>query len=263
MKKRGHSELVVFGRRAVVEALQQGRDDIEVSDVWVAKTVAGVFRRELALLCRERGIDLQVGTLAQVRSLSGEPRYDQGVVARIRFERVIEVEAYLETRKGRAARHPVRLIALDGVTNSQNVGMVVRTLVACGLQGILWPMIGSPWINGLVIKASAAAIYHCNILRCETLALGLLALKGAGFEVIGLAHPSGSNLFDCELPHRAIFVAGSETKGLSDEVAELLDRRVEIPLAGPVESLNVAVAASLACYRAAGAISGLPPNDSR
>jgi 23S rRNA (guanosine2251-2'-O)-methyltransferase len=134
--------------------------------------------------------------------------------------------------------------------------MVVRTLVGCGLDGMLWPLIGSPWVNGLVIKASASAVYRCNVLRCETLALGLSTIKGAGFEIVGLSHPAESNLFDYEVPHRVVFVAGSETKGLSPEVTEMLDRQLEVPLAGPIESLNVAVAASLACYKAAGLVSG-------
>ncbi len=263
MKKRGHRELVVFGRRAVREALDQDARDLEVCEVWVAKSVPAPFRADLLAACRKSGIDLRVGTPAQVRALSGEPRHDQGVAARIRLGRVIDVTTYLEAQKGKAARQPKRLIALDGVTNSQNIGLVVRTLVACGLGGILWPKIGSPWVNGLAIKASASALYRCNILCCETLAEGLMELKVAGFEVAGLTHPEGSNLFEHELPHRSVLVAGSETKGLSREVTEMLDRRLSIPLQGPVESLNVAVAVSLACYKAAGTISGQPLKGAR
>ncbi len=258
MKKRGQSELVVFGRRAVSEALAQAQGDVEVCEVWAAKSVAAAFRGELSQACRQRGVELRIGSAAEVHAFSGEPRHDQGVAAQIRLGRLIETDSFVEAQKGAAARHPVRIIALDGVTNSQNIGMVVRTLVGCGLDGMLWPLIGSPWINGLVIKASASALYRCNILRCETLALGLSTLKGAGFEIVGLTHPARSNLFDYEVSHRVVFVVGSETKGLSPEVAEMLDRRLEIPLVGPIESLNVAVAASLACYKAAGLVSGPP-----
>jgi 23S rRNA (guanosine2251-2'-O)-methyltransferase len=259
MKKRGHGELVVFGRRAVLEALAQSKDDLEVGEVWVAKSVAAAFRAELTRACRQRGIELRVGTAAEISVLSEEPRHDQGVAARIRLGRLIETDAFIEAHKGAAARRPVRLIALDGVTNSQNIGMVVRTLVGCGLDGMLWPLIGSPWINGLAIKASASAIYRCNILRCESLTLGLSILKGAGFQIVGLGHPAESNLFDYDVPHRVVFVAGSETKGLSSEVASLLDHHLEIPLPGPVESLNVAVAVSVACYKAAGLVSAKAP----
>ena len=255
MKKRGHSELVVFGRRAVVEALAESADDVEVCEVLVAKSAPGTFRGELAEACRKRGIEMRSGTPAQVSALSGEPRHDQGVAARIRLGRVMEIESFLERRKGAGARKPVRLLALDGVTNSQNIGMATRTLVGCELGGLIWPTQGSPWVNGLVIKASASAIYRCNVLRCETLAEGLIAAKRAGFDLVGLAHPGQENLFDYKVPHRAVFVVGSETKGLSEDVRPLLDRTLEIPIRGPVESLNVAVAASLACYKAAGLVS--------
>jgi len=254
MKKRGHSELVVFGRRAVLEALAQPDSDVEVCEVWVVKSTPGTFRSELAAACRKRALELRSGSLAQVNAFSGEPKHDQGVAARIRLGRIAEVESFLEARKGKHARAPMRLLALDGVTNSQNIGMAVRTLVGCQLDGLIWPAQGSPWINGLVIKASASAIYRCNVLCCDTLSEGLIATKRQGFELVGLAHPADGNLFEYELPHRAVFVVGSETLGLSDDVMGLLDQTLEIPLAGPVESLNVAVAASLACYKAAGIV---------
>lgn len=259
MKKRGHREMVVFGRRAVLEALAQDPSDLEICEVWLARSVGGSFRHELEQACRNSKLDLRLGSPAEVHELSGEARHDQGVAARVRLGRVIDLSNYLENRKGAAARHPMRLIALDGVTNSQNIGMVVRTLVACGLDGILWPAVGSPWVNGLAIKASASALYRCNILCCDSLIEGLVDLKRAGFEIAGLMHPAGANLFEHELAHRSVIVAGSETAGLSKEVMELLDHRLAIPLAGQVESLNVAVAASLACYKAAGMVSGLRP----
>ncbi len=256
--RRGHRELIVFGRRAVLEALAQRPDDLAVVEVSVAKSTATSFRVDLERVCRERGVALRSVTIGEVNALSEAPRHDQGVVARVALARVIEVETFVEQHTGRRARKPLRLLALDGVTNAQNVGMVVRTVVACGLDGMLWPRAGIPWIQGLVVKASASAVYRCNVLRCETLVEGLHALQGAGFEVLGLAHPGQARLFDHAPAHRSIFVAGSETEGLSESVRELCDATLEVPLVGPVESLNVAVAASLACFHAAGL---LAPNE--
>jgi hypothetical protein len=71
----------------------------------------------------------------------------------------------------------------------------------------------------------------------------LTDLKRAGFEIAGLTQKDASNLFDHEFPDRSVLVAGSETMGLSSEVAKLLDRRLSIPLRGSVESLNVAAEA--------------------
>lgn len=263
MKKRGHRELVVFGRRAVREALAQAPADLAVEQVWISRSAPAALRAELEPACRARGLDLRVVSDAEVHALSRQPRHDQGVAAAVCLGRVCEVEAFLERRTGRDARDPVRLLALDGITNAQNVGMVVRSVVGCGLDGLLWPRIGSPWIDGLVIKASASAIYRCNVLRCDLLVAGLLTLQGAGFRVVGLVHPGEGDLFDYAVPHRAVFVAGSETRGLSREVSALCDARLGIPLPGPVESLNVAVAASLACYKAAGLVCGSSTSGNR
>jgi len=54
------------------------------------------------------------------------------------------------------------------------------------MDALLWPTVGSPWINGLVVKASAGTVLRCPILRCEESIHGLLALQGAGFDLVGL-----------------------------------------------------------------------------
>jgi 23S rRNA (guanosine2251-2'-O)-methyltransferase len=165
---------------------------------------------------------------------------------------VIEVEAWLAETTGRAARRALRVLALDGVTNSQNVGMVVRSVVGAGLDGLLWPVAGQPWVNGLVMRAAAGALFHCPILRCGTLLEGLAALQAAGFEVFGLDGAARDSLFAHPPPHRAAYVLGSESEGLSDAVRAVVDHPVAIPMPGRLESLNVAVAAGLVCFHAAG-----------
>ena len=100
------------------------------------------------------------------------------------------------------------------------------------------------------VAAAAGAIYACPIATCGRLEDGLATLQGAGFVAIGLDAGASGSLFDLEPPHRAIFVLGSESSGLSPGVSALLDRRVAIPMHPAVESLNVAVAAGLVCYHA-------------
>jgi 23S rRNA (guanosine2251-2'-O)-methyltransferase len=174
------------------------------------------------------------------------------VVARIRLMNVTEVDAFTEGLTGAGAARPARVIALDGVTNPQNIGMIVRSAAAAGMDAILWPGAGSPWVSGLIIKASAATVYRFPIVRCHTLAEGLYELKAAGFTLFGLASGVGGNLFDLDAPHRAAFVVGSETEGLSPEIDGLMDERLSIPMAPGVESLNVAAAATLVCFAATG-----------
>lgn len=249
---RAQTEITVYGRRAVLEALAS--ESVETSAVTVAEQTPAPFRKELGAACRARGVELATGTYAEVGRLSGDARNDQGVVARIRLRNVMEVETFLEGLTGAGAAKPARLVALDGVTNPQNVGMIVRSAAAAGLAGILWPAAGAPWVSGLIIKASAATVYRFPIVRCHTLAEGLYALKAGGFTLAGLSSEASRSLFDYAPAHRACFVVGSETEGLSREIEELMDEQLSIPMAPEVESLNVAAAATLVCFAAAGAL---------
>lgn len=247
-KVRGDSEIVIFGRRAVLEALVAPQ--VEVLEVRVARGVPVDFRGELTAACRRAEIPLDLRGFDEVAELSRAGRHDQGVAARIRLLAVSEVESFLDGLKGPRARRPVRVLALDGVTNSQNVGMIVRSLVASECDALLWPCAGSPWVDGLVVKASAATVYRCPIVRCETLAEGLVALQAAGFQCLGLAREAEVNLFDWQPPHRVACVVGGETTGIGPAVGPLLDGWLRIPMARGVESLNVAVAAALVCFQA-------------
>jgi 23S rRNA (guanosine2251-2'-O)-methyltransferase len=189
-----------------------------------------------------------------MNAYTGAPRHDQGIAAKVRLLRVIEAETFLENLKGKNAGQAIRVMALDGVTNSQNVGMVVRSVVGAGLSGMLWPLVGQPWINGLVIRAAAGSIFECPIIRCDSLVLGLAAFQAAGFSCLGLDSDASCSIFSTSPTHREVYVLGSESTGLSTEIQSLVDVRVSIPMVGSLESLNVAVAAGLVCFHAGGLI---------
>jgi len=254
-RERGESEIVIFGRHPVYEALRAGGAD--VLEVKVARGVSPADRHELRSRVASSGAEIGFEEISRdgMNRYTGAPRHDQGIAARVRLLRVTEVDGFVDRAKGRAARKPLRLLALDGVTNSQNVGMVVRSVVGAGLDGLLWPVVRQPWVNGLVVRAAAGAIFECPIVRCETLTVGLASLQAAGFSSFGLDAGASRSLFDVDPGHRAVFILGSESLGLSDEIRGMLDEPLAIPMAGPLESLNVAVAAGLVCFHAAGLLS--------
>jgi 23S rRNA (guanosine2251-2'-O)-methyltransferase len=163
------------------------------------------------------------------------------VVADVRAPGVGELDEWLPTASG-----SVSLLVLDGVTNPGNVGMIIRTAVAAGLSGVVLPRAGSPDVGPLVVKASAGVAFRATVLRATTAASACDALRRAGVEVIGLA-ADGDGLFDAALPERGAYVLGNETTGVSVDC----DRRLAIPLAGDVESLNVAVAAGVVSFELA------------
>src|SRR5690606_10472473 len=110
---------------------------------------------------------------------------------------------------------PTRVLAMDTITNPQNLGMIIRSAVAAGISAVLWPRVGCPWVNGLVIKSSAATVYKVPIVVCHDLASAIGHLQGVGFRVAGLEADDGTDLFDHTPSHRAVYVIGSETTGIS------------------------------------------------
>ena len=241
---RGREEITIFGRRAVMEALTCA--DVSVLKIAAAREIVGSFGVVLGRAAADAGLELEFMGPREISRLSADARNDQGVVARIALKKVSPLTDFL-SRQSAAAR----LIALDNVTNPQNVGMIVRSAVGAGLAGMLWPLAGSPWVSGLVIKSSASAIYRCPIVTTPSLAEGLGAMKQAGFSVVGLAAGKHPSLFEHRPRTRAVYIVGSETEGLSPETEALLDERLSIPMSNQVESLNVAVAASLVCFHVA------------
>jgi 23S rRNA (guanosine2251-2'-O)-methyltransferase len=141
------------------------------------------------------------------------------------------------------------IIALDGITNPQNLGMIIRSVTASPAQALLLPSKGTADISPLVIKASAGTLFKGNILRCDSLPKALQEFKQRGYEICTLSSHQATPLSDFAPKAPVIFVLGNETEGVSPDVAALSDHRVAIPMANGVESLNVAITAALIAFR--------------
>lgn len=245
--------ITVFGRKPVLEAVSDGA--MAVERIFVADSARGGVVQEILRAARQRGLEVQRVTERQVNRISRNARQDQGVAADVRARRMGAIGDQLAQIGPRAAA-----LVLDGVTTPANVGMILRSATAAGLNGIVLPRRGSPEVGPLVIKASAGVAFQAPIWRCETVEEGVAALKAAGFRLYGLAADGALDLFEAPFPDRVAFVLGNETHGVSPPIARLLDGAVRIPMAPGVESLNVATAGTLVGFellrraRAAGAL---------
>jgi 23S rRNA (guanosine2251-2'-O)-methyltransferase len=173
--------------------------------------------------------------------LAGNGKQDQGVLADVvapRMRRLVDA----------LADRPARVLVLDGVTTPANVGMILRTATAAGIEGIVVPRRGVASIDPLVVKASAGVAFHAPVLRCYTAEEACGALRDAGYPLFALDGSARQSLFDAELPRRAAYVLGGETDGVSEAVRRHVTGLVSIPMSGGVESLNVASAAAVLCF---------------
>jgi 23S rRNA (guanosine2251-2'-O)-methyltransferase len=234
--------ITVYGRKPVLEALDDA--GLRVDKVVLADGLRGEPVRAILAAARARGVPVQRASAHRVKVLAGNGRHDQGVLADVVAPRMAPVGEFLA---GLDAAAPAAVLVLDAVTNPANVGMLLRSATAAGLDGVLLPRRGVPAIDPLVIKASAGVAFRAPVLRASTAVEGCAALRAAGFGVFGL-DAGGASLLAAELPTRVALVLGNESDGLSAGVRAECDGLLAIPMHGGVESLGVASAGAVAAF---------------
>jgi 23S rRNA (guanosine2251-2'-O)-methyltransferase len=235
--------ITVYGRKPVLEALIDPA--LTVDKVIMAVQARGDIVTEILDAAARRQVPVQRASAHRVKVLAGNGRHDQGVLADVRAPRMRSLNSGLA-----ALGNPAAVLVLDAITNPANVGMILRTATAAGMDGVVLPRKGVPAIDPLVIKASAGVAFHAPVLRAATAEEGCATLRAAGFAVLGLSAsaPGAQSLFNYTPPPRVAYVLGNESGGLSPGVTTQITGRVSIPMAGNVESLNVATAAAVVCF---------------
>ena len=233
--------VTVYGRKPVLEALGDLR--LTVDKVVLADSARGPAAREIIDAARDRGVQVQRASAQRVKVLAGNGKQDQGVLADVVAPRMRTLAAALADR-----RPPTSVLLLDGITTPANVGMILRTATAAGLGGIVVPRKGVATIDPLVVKASAGVAFTAPVLRSFTAEEAAGALRDDGYTLVAMDAGARETVFSAEFPGKVAFVLGSETSGVTDGVRPLVKRWVSIPMAGGVESLNVASAAAVLCF---------------
>ncbi|MCU0272524.1 MAG: RNA methyltransferase [Acidimicrobiales bacterium] len=236
--------ITVPGRKPVLEALADER--LRVDKVLVSHGAGGPVVEEIVAAAARRKVPVERVTEQRVSLIAGGSRHHQGVVADVVAPGMQPVEAFLDRRR-RGKDWATTVLVLDRVHNPANVGMILRTAVGAGMDGVVVPHAGTADLGPVVLKASAGLAFGATILRSATTEDALDALRAHRFTIVGLA-ADGDPLFAADLPDRLALVLGNESEGLSPAVRERCDRTVAIPLAEGVESLNVAVAAGIVAY---------------
>jgi 23S rRNA (guanosine2251-2'-O)-methyltransferase len=165
------------------------------------------------------------------------------VVAECRPIPVSSLEAVVATSE------PAAVIVVDRVVDPHNLGAIVRSSVAAGITGFVMSDRRAAPLGGAAFKAAAGALEHATVSLVSSIAEAVSRLKRLGLWTVGLDAGADRSLFGLDLLAEPVAVViGGEGGGLSRLVADRLDVTVSIPMAGPTESLNASVAASLASF---------------
>ena len=232
---------VLAGRRPVLEGM---RGNARVRQIYTEPRRAFPDVLEAA---EAQSIPIANRDRAELDRLSDGVRH-QGVVALADDYQFCELDEILAHAEGAPA-----LVALDQVTDPQNLGAIIRSAVTLGLDGVIFPKHRAAGITSAVVRASAGATEHASIARVTNLQRTLLTLSESGMEIIGLDAGADIEIRELE-PSTAgrILVIGSEGKGLRRMVRQRCDIVVQIPQRGPMDSLNASVAAAIAMYEISG-----------
>lgn len=142
------------------------------------------------------------------------------------------------------------VLILDEIQDPQNFGTLLRTAEAVGVHGVVLPFRRTASVTPAVVSASSGAVEHLLITQVN-LAQGIDDLKTKGAWVIGLEGGSGSKPIDeVDLSGDLVIVVGSEGSGMRPLTRKMCDHLVRLPMRGQVDSLNAAVAGSVALYNA-------------
>ena len=187
------------------------------------------------------GVPRQLCETRELDHLSGS-REHQGVA--------LLVDGYPYADADRLVRSDL-VVVLDQVGDPRNVGAVVRSALAAGAGGLALPRHRSAAITPAAVKTSAGASEHLDVARVTNIAAFLEKLKAGGFWVYGAAGDAETSYLDLDFSGRVAVVFGAEGKGLRPLVRRACDACARIPVRGPVDSLNVSVAAALFLFEAA------------
>ena len=236
--------LTIYGRNAVREALQDSTLRCYCIHLADSNREAGAIS-EIKTLAEKRAIPLKSHTRAALARISKNGKQDQGVAADIICPAFNTLERYLDSLN---AQSPARLLALDGITNPQNLGMIIRSARAGAIDGILWSRRGNAALGPLVIKASAGTVYRAPILICQNLVAALRSCGERGMDICTLEADATESIFERQAALQSVYILGNESTGVSPAVKQMATTAISIPMNNGVESLNVAVAASLIAY---------------
>ena len=239
--------ITIYGRNPVLEALRD--PELEIYRLHLAKSNRdSAIVRELKDLAAARNIEVALHNREQLSRISKNSKQDQGVACDIYCSGFQPYQESLDSLADQSKSKKIAIIALDSVTNPQNLGMIIRSVTASPAYGLLLPSKGSAALSPLVIKASAGTAFKGNILSCNDLEKTLKEFQKRGFKLCTLTSYNAQPITEFDSNEPTIFILGNETHGVRQSIMDMSDYRISIPMNNGVESLNVAVTAALVAF---------------
>lgn len=231
-------EQYIYGKNTVLEALKGDKAVLKVYLLQKDPTFID--------LARKRRIDVEIVDKSFFFQTVGK-NVHQGVIALLEEFKYYELSTLLKSVPD--GKQPL-FVVLDGVQDPHNLGAILRTCDAIGVDGIILPKNRSVQLNATVAKVSTGAISHVKVAKVTNITRTLEDLKKAGFWAVACdLDQSARDYREVDYNMPLALVMGGEGEGISRLVSKTCDMKVILPMVGHVTSLNVSVATAVLLYQ--------------
>lgn len=244
-KKTKKDSLLIHGVHSVTEALQAGKC---IEKIMIARDRSVQYLKPLMQEAKQRDIFTQKIPAAMLDRICDEANH-QNVVAVLSPVAYVDIATLIPTLYERG-KIPLVLV-LDGVTDTGNLGAILRTAECMGVDAVVLPQRNAAPLNHYTIKASAGAVFHLSITRVSSLSDTARYLLDSGFQLIVAQEEAATSFDQIDYQRPTALVLGDEGLGVSKKLQAMANHSVSIPLLGKLKSLNVSVACGILLSQAA------------
>lgn len=235
----------LYGRQPVRESLRAGRRTPH--SLWLLEgTSQQSIVQEILALAEERSVAVRIANRHELDRVAGHDQH-QGVALETSGYPYVEIPTMLALA-ARQAQAPL-LLLLDLIQDVHNLGSLIRTAEAAGAHGIVIQDRRAAGVTPAAVNTSSGAAEHMLMAQVTNLSHEMARLKEEGVWIAGLEDSPGADLYtQVDLAGPLALVVGSESEGLRRLVRERCDWIIRMPMLGHINSLNAAVAGSIALY---------------
>ena len=243
MERHNHRSNYIFGIRAILEAIEAGRD---IDKVLIRTDLNGDLAQVLLRAVKQNDILFQRVPVEKLNRIT--QKNHQGAIATLSPVAYHSLANLLPSLY-EEGKMPF-IMVLDGLTDTRNFGAIARTASCAGVDAIVIPERNSVSVTPDAVKTSAGALMSIPVCREKNILQAVRELQSNGVKVIGASEKASANYTLVEMNVPVAIVMGAEDTGISNDVLRQCDELAAIPIFGPIGSLNVSVAAGLMMYEA-------------
>lgn len=238
MSKRDHT---IFGIYPIIEAINQ---EVIFDKVYVQKDIKNPKIESIVADLEKDNVTLSFVPEEKLYKLTKGNH--QGIVALTSPITFYTIDQVVETALAKD-KAPL-FIVLDQISDVRNFGAILRTAECTQVDAVIIQKKGGAPVSGDAVKTSAGAIFNIPICKTDHIKDAIFYLQGSGINVIAATEKSDQTIYQTDVTKPTAIVMGSEGRGVSKSVLQLVDQKASLPVLGEINSLNVSVACGAILY---------------